>query len=205
MDRVVKDMAQMSRSRGGEFGIMSLQRKYHRALQDYCEAEGISFEEGIEVLRRKVEQPANSLTTGEWAVLRKIVRMPIPYFLCGLDEYSDRYLRDGIQACESIKAEHGQRPKRVEASKAQLNISDLQLRAEYHLPETPSTKLVMAAFGLEGETVSLRHCPRSLCHRVWRQHCARGWKQREREDRTAQGIGSDDARPERFRGRHCSR
>lgn len=153
VDRVVKDMAQMSRSRGGEFGIMSLQRKYHRALQDYCESEGITFKEGIEVLRRKVEEPANSLTTGEWAVLRKIVRMPIPYYLCGLDEYSDRYLRDGMQACETVRAEHGQRPKRVEASKAQLNISDLRLRAEYRLPETPSTKLVMAAFGLEGETV----------------------------------------------------
>ena len=153
VDRVVKDMAQMSRSRGGEFGIMSLQRKYHRALQEYCEADGISFEEGVEVLRRKVEEPANSLTTGEWAVLRKIVRMPIPYYLCGLDEYSDHYLREGLEACEAARAEYGLRPKRVEPSKAQVNISDLRLRAEYRLPETPSTKLVMAAFGLEGETV----------------------------------------------------
>lgn len=153
VDRVVKDMAQMSRSRGGEFGIMSLQRKYHRALQEYCEADGISFEEGVEVLRQKVEEPANSLTTGEWAVLRKIVRMPIPYYLCGLDEYSDHYLREGLKTCEAARAEHSLQPRRVEASKAQLNISDLRLRAEYRLPETPSTKLVMAAFGLEGETV----------------------------------------------------
>ena len=153
VDRVVKDMAQMSRSRGGEFGIMSLQRKYHRVLQEYCEAVGISFEEGIEVLRQKVEAPADSLTTGEWAVLRKIVRMPIPYYLCGLDEYSNHYVREGLKACEADRAEHGLRPKRIEASKAQLNISDLRLRAEYRLPETPSTKLVMAAFGLEGETV----------------------------------------------------
>ena len=153
VDRVVKDMAQMSRSRGGEFGIMSLQRKYHRALQEYCEADGISFEEGVEELRRKVEEPANSLTTGEWAVLRKIVRMPIPYYLCGLDEYSDHYLREGLEVCEAARAEYGLRPKRVEPSKAQVNISDLRLRAEYRLPETPSTKLVMAAFGLEGETV----------------------------------------------------
>ena len=152
VDRVVKDMAQMSRSRGGEFGIMSLQRKYHRVLQEYCEADGISFEEDIEVLRQKVEEPA-TLTTGEWAVLRKIVRMPIPYYMCGLNEYSDRYLREGLKTCEAARAEHGLRPKRVEASKAQLNISDLRLRAEYRLPETPSTKLVMAAFGLEGETV----------------------------------------------------
>ena len=153
VDRVVKDMAQMSRSRGGEFGIMSLQRKYHRALQEYCDAEDISFDDGIEVLRRKLEEPANSLTTGEWAVLRKIVRMPIPYYLRGLDEYSERYLRDGLTVSQSTRAQHGLRPKRVEANKAQLNISDLRLRAEYRLPETPSTKLVMAAFGLEGETV----------------------------------------------------
>ena len=151
--RVVKDMAQMSRSRGGEFGIMSLQRKYHRALQEYCEVEGISFEEGVEVLRQKVEEPANSLSTGEWAVLRKIVRMPIPYYLCGLDEYSEGYLRDGLKTCEAGMAERRVRPKRVEAGKTQLHISDLRLRAEYRLPETPSTKLVMAAFGLEGETV----------------------------------------------------
>ncbi len=153
VDRVVKDMTQMSRSRGGEFGIMSLQRKYHRVLQEYCEADGITFEEGIEVLRRKVEESANSLTTGEWAVLRKIVRMPIPYYLCGLDDYSDHYVRYGSKYCESDNAETGFRTKRIEASKASLNISDLRLRAEYRLPETPSTKLVMAAFGLEGETV----------------------------------------------------
>ena len=153
VDRVVKDMAQMSRSRGGEFGIMSLQRKYHRSLQQYCETVGISFEVGVEVIRRKLRGPADSLTTGEWAVLRKIVRMPIPYYLCGLDEYSDSYLQEGLKASEVAATKGGRRPERIDASKARLTISELRLRAEYRLPGTRSTRLVMEAFGLEGETV----------------------------------------------------
>ena len=152
-DRVVKDMAQMSRSSGGDFGIMSLQRRYLRALQEYCTAEGISIEEGIAVLRQKVEEPESLRTDREWAVLRKIVRMPIPYYLCGLDQYSGRYLREGLKTCSADRSEHSLGPTRVSVRKVRLNISDLRLRAEYRLPETPSTKLIMAAFGLESETV----------------------------------------------------
>ena len=83
ISRVVKDMEQMTRSPAGEFGIMTLQRKYFRVLEDYCKTIHISFDEGLEVLKRKIEQNQDAVTTGEWAILRAIIRNPIPYYLCG--------------------------------------------------------------------------------------------------------------------------
>ena len=133
---------------------MSLQRKYHRALQEYCAAEGISFEDGVEVLRQKVEESGGF--TDHWGVGRAAKDrshadsvLPVWVWTNTATTICER----GCKPAKSGRAELGLRPKRVEASKAQLNISDLRLRAEYRLPETPSTKLVMAAFGLEGETV----------------------------------------------------
>lgn len=151
LSRVLKDMEQMSRAPGGEFGMMSLQRKYFRTLKDYCKTLQISFEEGLEVLRRKIEQHNDALTTGEWAILRSVIRNPIPYYVCPLDDYSAQYLRAALKA---------QPPKEVAAPKAefsakstQISIESLSIRASYRIPETRSTKIIMDAFGLKGDTV----------------------------------------------------
>ena len=150
--RVIKDMEQMTRSPSGEFGMMSLQRKYFRTLEDYCNTIQISFEEGLEALRRKIEQNQNVLTTGEWAILRSVIRNPIPYYLCPLDDYADKYLRAALKVSPpkdvviTSKAEFS-------AKSTQININSLSIRAAYRIPETRSTKIIMDAFGLKGDTV----------------------------------------------------
>ena len=92
--RVLKDMEQMSRSPSGEFGMMSLQRKYFRSLEDFCKTMNISFDKGLDYLRRKIETSEDSLTVGEWAALRSVIRHPIPYFLCPLDQSTEEYLSE---------------------------------------------------------------------------------------------------------------
>lgn len=150
--RVIKDMESMARAPSGEFGIMSLQRKYFRVLEDYCNTIQISFEEGLKVLCRKMEQHQDTLTTGEWATLRSIIRKPIPYYLCPLDDYSSKYLHTALKAhppdedATTVRSEFS-------AKSTQIRIDSLSIRAEYHLPETRSTKIVMDAFGLKGDTV----------------------------------------------------
>jgi len=150
--RVLKDMEQMALSPGGEFGMMSLQRKYFRALQDFCETMNISFEDGLDYLRRKIEKNEGSLTAGEWAVLRSVIRSPIPYYLCPLDDSSAKYLREAQKA---FPAEQAVKPKKDEfsARSTQISVDNLSIRAAYNIPETKSTKMIMDSFGLKGDTV----------------------------------------------------
>ena len=150
--RVIRDMAQMSRSPKGEFGMMSLQRKYFRALDDFCKTMNISFDEGLEYLRRKIELNEDSLTAGEWAVLRSVIRRPIPYFLCPLDDCTAKYLHE---AQNTFPPENAPVPKKDEFSvrSIQISIENMSIRAAYNIPETKSTKMIMDAFGLKGDTV----------------------------------------------------
>ena len=55
LSRVIRDMEQMSHGPRGEFGMMTLQRKYYRTIDQYCKTQQISFSEGLETLRRKME------------------------------------------------------------------------------------------------------------------------------------------------------
>ena len=152
LSRVIKDMEQMARSPGGEFGIMSLQRKYFRALEDYCNTIQISFQEGLDALRRKIEQNQNALTTGEWAILRSVIRSPIPYYLCPLDDYAGEYLRAALKSSPP-KDKADAYGADFSAKSTQVNINSLSIRAAYRIPETRSTKVIMDAFGLKGDTV----------------------------------------------------
>jgi len=152
VSRVLKDMQSMARAPGGEFGMMSLQRKYFRALEDYCKTLQISFDEGLEALRRKIEQNHDALTTGEWAVLRSVIRNPIPYFLCPLDDYSGEYLRAALKIHPPV-GDTAANCSEFSAKSTQISIENLSIRASYRVPETRSTKIIMDAFGLKGDTV----------------------------------------------------
>jgi ABC-type lipoprotein export system ATPase subunit/GNAT superfamily N-acetyltransferase len=150
--RVLKDMEQMSRSPNGEFGMMSLQRKYFRALGDFCETMNISFDEGLNYLRKKIETGEHSLTAGEWAVFRSVIRSPIPYFLCPLDDSTAKYLQESQKSFPPERASKSKKSS-FSARSIQISIDDLSIRAAYNIPETKSTKMIMGAFGLKGDTV----------------------------------------------------
>lgn len=150
--RVLKDMEQMVRSPSGEFGIMSLQRKYFRALKDFCETMNITFDDGLEYLHKKIEKNENSLTAGEWAVLRSIIRSPIPYYLCPLDDSSAQYMREAQKVFPPEKKIEPKKDK-FSTRSIQISIENFSIRAAYNIPETKSTKMIMDAFGLKGDTV----------------------------------------------------
>lgn len=152
LSRVLKDMQSMARAPGGDFGMMSLQRKYFRTLEDYCKTLQISFDEGLEALRRKIEQNQNALTTGEWAILRSVIRNPIPYYLCPLDDYTAKYLREALKAHPPTEDTTTESPD-FSAKSTQISIDNLSIRAAYRVPETRSTKIIMDAFGLRGDMI----------------------------------------------------
>ena len=150
--RVLRDMEQMSRSPNGEFGMMSLQRKYFRSLDDFCKTMNISFDKGLDYLRKIIETNQDSLTVGEWAVLRSVIRSPIPYFLCPLDQSTELYLNEAQQAFPPTNPPETKK-KRFAARSLRMSIGDLSIRAAYTIPETKSTKIIMDSFGLKGDTI----------------------------------------------------
>ena len=153
ISRIVKDMEQMARLPKGEFGIMSLQRKYFRLLKDYCETMQIEFENGLEMLARKIEQnQQNTLSTGEWAALRSVIRPPIPYYLSSLDDYSNEYLEKALKT-QPPKDQPSCSKIDFSVKKTHINIASMSIRATYTIPETKSTKIIMEAFGLKGDTI----------------------------------------------------
>lgn len=152
LSRVLKDMQSMARAPGGEFGMMSLQRKYFRALEDYCKTLQISVDEGLEALRRKIERNQDAVTTGEWAILRSVIRNPIPYYLCPLDDYATEYLRAALKAHPPIEDVVKEKFE-FSAKSTQISINSLSIRAAYRVPDTRSTKVIMDAFGLRGDMV----------------------------------------------------
>ena len=152
LSRVIRDMEQMSREPRGEFGIMSLQRKYYRTIDQYCKTQQISFKKGLDTLRRRIEQSPDALTAAEWAVLRTIVRNPIPYYLCPLDDYASEYLLSALKA-NPPEVDHVASSAEFSAKSTRINVDRLSIRASYRVPETKSTKMIMDAFGLTGDIV----------------------------------------------------
>ena len=152
ISRIIKDMEQMSRDPNGEFGIMTLQRKYFRVLDDYCKTLEISIEEGLEILRKKIEQNQDALTTGEWAMLRSLIRNPIPYFLCSLDDYTTNYLHEALNSYSSDPIAKTTKQK-FSVRSVFISIKEMSIRASYSIPKTKSTQIIMDSFGLEGDTV----------------------------------------------------
>lgn len=150
--RVIKDMEQMMRQPRGEFGIMTLQRKYFRVLEDYCKTMKVDFRDGLEKLKKTIEQRKNAHELGEWAVLRSVIRNPIPYYLAPLDDYASKYLRRALQARPPKQVTVTEKDE-FSAKNTQINIENLSIRATYRVPETRSTKIIMDAFGLKGDTV----------------------------------------------------
>jgi ABC-type transport system involved in cytochrome c biogenesis ATPase subunit/GNAT superfamily N-acetyltransferase len=153
ISRVVKDMEAMARDPQGKFGMMSLQRKYLRTLQDYCSTLGISFKQGLALLKKKIQSHADNHTSAEWAAMRSIVRPPIPYYLCGLDDHTSEYLSEAAKQITIDPSPTQESKPRRKVAGVNISLSSLSVRATYPLPQTRATKVLIESFGLAGDTI----------------------------------------------------
>jgi len=147
--RLSKDMRSMKQGRKGGSGIMSLQRKYYAHFETYRETAGETFESLqsrlIELLAK--DNPWSHMDLDEWLALRPLIRSPIPYFMIGLDEYSDAYVKQAAkprQPASSVSHE-----SRIDS----LKLQGVTVLSNYDVPHTPHSRLVMDAFGLTARTL----------------------------------------------------
>lgn len=147
--RVAKDMSAMSRGQKITSGIMTLQKKYFDNLQAFAEQEGITIQEAIRFVKEvaKSDDPLSAIPSESYFTLRKLFRMPRPYYLKGLDSDAKRYLQD-------IKIEIPNRTNIVPRKhKAKIIIRDLKVTAGIDLPSSKNVEVITNAFGLEGRYV----------------------------------------------------
>jgi ABC-type transport system involved in cytochrome c biogenesis ATPase subunit/GNAT superfamily N-acetyltransferase len=142
--RLVKDMFSMSKGRKGASGIMSLQRRYYSLFEAYREKTGESFSSLQARLSEilSAENPLSVMTTEEWLALRPVIRTPIPYYMIGLDEHSDNY----IKAATVDKASPVLKLRKSNLS--EILFHNIQIQSNYKIKASPYNRLVMENFGI---------------------------------------------------------
>lgn len=150
--RVYKDLAYIRRGYKISSGIMTLQKKYLESFKDLADALDLSFEEALRKLEEickseSVDEALNDLSVSEYYLFKNILRLPIPYFLMGLDDYSSDYLDRALKHNEAVE-----RTKAVSAPRRMnnvLKIQKLSVSASFDLPRSKFVNAIMSGFGVE--------------------------------------------------------
>src|SRR5262249_39557403 len=96
------------------------------------------------------EDPWKAMSIDEWLALRPLIRSPIPYFMIGLDDVADAYVKAG--ALPIAPKQTRIRPTALD----ELEIANLSLHSNYDLPLTEHSRLVMHGFGINTRTIRTR-------------------------------------------------
>ena len=152
VNRVAKDLNSMRQGAKGESGIMSVQRKYYSAFEEYRRL----TDETFEALQARVAElvalpdPFSGMTRDEWLALRPIIRSPIPYYVVGLDEVADAF----------VKAAAIQKPRanlpRSAARHDEIELKGVELWSDYCVPQSASNRMVMSSFGISTDRLVQR-------------------------------------------------
>ncbi len=149
LSRVFKDLKYMNNGYKISSGIMSLQKKYLTTFKNLALELDISFENAIKRLEDICTAPdpsekLNELSISEYYLFKSVLRLPIPYYLMPLDDYSYEYMNNALPIKRIVKRE-------IKPKNRRLMIADLNITASYNLKQSKYVKAIMSGFGLEGE------------------------------------------------------
>lgn len=143
-DRIAKDLNSIRRGAKGDSGIMSVQRKYYAVFEEYRKLTDETFES----LQARIAEllalpdPFTSMTKDEWLALRPVIRSPIPYYIVGLDDVADAFVREAALPKPSrISSPQLNRPDQIE-------LRNVEIWSNYEIPQTEHNRLVMTSFGI---------------------------------------------------------
>ncbi|MGV8922348.1 MAG: ATP-binding cassette domain-containing protein [Thermomonas sp.] len=151
--RIARDMRSMHRGQKITSGIMSLQNKYFSVVSEFAEMSGLSIDAAISSIEEVAlsKAPETMVDDRSWILLRKIFREPRPYYVKGLDDDAEKYVR-GIIAPRLVT----QNDLTQTHFESRIEIRKLQVTASITLPTSRNAKAVKDAFGLVGDTVKQR-------------------------------------------------
>lgn len=160
LSRVSKDIGSMLKNpriiEKVNSGIMSLQKKYLTSLKRKVDVLDRDFEQTLSLIKQVGERPeiVTDLPAEDWYLLKSVLRFPIPYYICGLDEtatdyvssYCSRHSEKAISTTFSINA-----PGKV-------HIRGLRISSSFSVPDNPAVRRIMDCFGLEGDHLASQVC-----------------------------------------------
>ncbi len=151
--RIHDDLVQMLRGQKVSFGIMTLQKRYLTQLQALAEELGQPLPQVLERLKEITENKGeevlranfNNLSPQEWYRFKKVLRFPIPYYMCGLDEPSEEF----------VSGHAARSPSRLEtvaklAHGTRIHLKDIRVSSTYEIPDSSQARAVQDCFGLDG-------------------------------------------------------
>lgn len=152
LSRVHNDLVQMRKGQKVSFGIMTLQKRYLTRLQALTVALAKPIEEVLDRLKELtadaseevLRQRFNGLAAREWYLFKRVLRFPIPYFMCGLDEAAETFISTyGLPAPARLNAERANGATRV-------SLKDVRVTSTYEIPDSVHARAVRDCFGLDG-------------------------------------------------------
>jgi ABC-type ATPase with predicted acetyltransferase domain len=149
LTRIHNDLRYIKKGYEISSGIMSLQKKYLANLMNAASDAGRSFNDVLDQLKTLTEDPSSydRLNAEDWYLFRSVLRMPIPYYLAGLDSFTEQWLEQHTEAC----------PRKLHASKSRvtnIEINSLTITTNYTPIDTAATRAMKRAFGLTGKAIS---------------------------------------------------
>jgi len=151
ISRVCKDLTYMNRGYNISSGIMSLQKKYLSNFKDMVKELNLDFVKAIKKLSiicnsQNIEDSLNKLRLPEYYLYKSVLRLPIPYYLMPLDEYSHNYLSENLPLRDdSIKEMH---------KSETLIIKKMNIVASYNLRSSKYVRAILSGFGLKGDKLN---------------------------------------------------
>jgi ABC-type transport system involved in cytochrome c biogenesis ATPase subunit/GNAT superfamily N-acetyltransferase len=148
IERVVADLVSMRRGYEVSSGIMSLQKRYFRTLQAFCDETRQTFDDVVRRLSEIVSapDPVALLSPEEWLTFRQVIRFPIPYYLAPLDDDAERYLTLAVKDATETQAK-----KKFKVKSLNLDLRSVRIASHYRIPASRNVRRIMEAFGIKGD------------------------------------------------------
>jgi ABC-type ATPase with predicted acetyltransferase domain len=151
--RIHKDLVAMLRGQRISSGIMTLQKKYLTQLQSLAAELGKPFPTVLERLREitdnkgeeKLRATFDALDPQEWYLFKKVLRFPIPYYMCGLDEHAEAFI-----AANAAPLPQKQLALEGGTKTARIRLKNIRVTSSYEIPDSKQARAVRDCFGLDG-------------------------------------------------------
>jgi len=152
--RVALDLKYINRGYESKGGVMSMQKKYLKEFKRNAHDLGIPFSEALKELENICQNPKSleDLSHKKWLLYKSAIRLPIPYYLLGLDTYSKNYIKNNIN---KKKRETKKKAKNVE-NEIFVEMKDVALDIKMSIPSTAMTRYVTNSFGIKKRKFNTR-------------------------------------------------
>ncbi|HYH15140.1 MAG TPA: ATP-binding cassette domain-containing protein [Flavisolibacter sp.] len=153
ISRVCKDLNYMNRGYNVSSGIMSLQKKYLTNFTAMAKELNLDFAKALKKLTvicngSDVEDSLYKLKLSEYYLYKSVLRLPIPYYLMPLDDYSSSYLEQHLPKKDKVAV--------ALLSKENLVIKNLNITSTYNLESSKYVRAILSGFGLKGDKLNQR-------------------------------------------------